>query len=376
MKIKTRQPSDPDLNEFEIRLLANIQKDGWQLNAISQNDHAPNWAYSIGIYAQYGQPELVVFGLDFKTMYHIVAQYVALIEEGLIPKDKLTIDGLVEKFPCVVCNVQPQWREKLLLSANWFYHDQDYPALQCFWPDKNGLFPWDERFDRQTMKIQPLLFEQTAEKTLLPRIFDDKAWKFDIGPESACFTSQFVLAGSPITFVSHDFNGDWQFHSDEDISEAEPNVVGLGCMVEMDPSLEELHDLPRGWCADRTSPHHRWGRFKNHPFPDHQSDGYYLEDAVELAQTHTDLKPPSEQRREKCCIGDRVKLLFRFAKENDIRKEDQTEELWVKITHFDEADITYAGEIDDTPRHKKAKYGDRLKFHPLHIAEICKGKNK
>lgn len=376
MKIKTRKLSDKDLNDFEVNLLTNIKEDGWQLNAISEEDPLPNWAYSIGIYAKYGQPELILFGLDFETMYQIVAQYIELIQEGLVVKDKLAIEGLIEKYSCVVRKVQPKWREKLLLSANWYYHYQDYPALQCFWPDKKGLYPWQDGFNRRMQKLQPLLYERTAEKTLLPEIFVDEPWKFDIGPDSACFTSQFVLAGSPITYASRDFDGDWQFHGDEDISEAEPNMVGLGCMIELDSSLEELHDLPRGWGADRKTPRHKWQRFKNNPFPDYDSNGYYLEDVVELAQTRSELKPPSEERREKCRPGDCVKLLFRFAKEDTKRKEEQTESLWVKIVNFDEDQITYAGEIIDTLHHKKVKPGDRLEFHPLHIAEIRKGKSK
>ena len=376
MKVKTRKLTDKKLNEFEVNLLTNIMEDGWQLNAIGEEDPLPNWAYSIGIYAKYGQPELILFGLDVETMYHIVEQYIELVKNGLVVKDKLSLEGLVENYSCVIRKVQTKWRDKLMLSANWYYHDQDYPAMQCFWPDRRGKFPWDERFSRRMLKLQPLLFERTAEKTLLPEIFAEEPWKFDIGPDCACFTSNFVLEGSPITFVSRDFDGDWQFHGDEDPNDAEPNVVGLGCMVNMDSTIEELHDLPRGWAAERKSPRHKWRCYLNHPFPVYETGGFYLVDVVEVAKHRDDVKPPSEQRREKCRIGDYVKLLFRFAKETAKAKEGQTESLWVKITEVDEDQITYTGEVDGSPLHKKVKAGDLLEFHPLHIAEIRKGKKK
>lgn len=58
----------------------------------------------------------------------------------------------------------------------------------------------------------------------------------------------------------------------------------------MDASIEELHDLPCGWAAERKSPKHKWKRFKYHPFPSFVEDGYYLENTVELAEHRDDLK--------------------------------------------------------------------------------------
>jgi hypothetical protein len=144
----------------------------------------------------------------------------------------------------------------------------------------------------------------------------------------------------------------------------------------MDSSIEELHNLPNGWMAERKSPKHKWKRLKHHPFPSFDEGGYYLEDVVELAMHRDDLSPPSKRRRESCKVGDSVKLLFRFAEEDSQRHDYETERMWVTITEVDDESGYYSGVIDNDPVHSSASYGDELQFHPLHIAEIIKKRGR
>jgi hypothetical protein len=76
--------------------------------------------------------------------------------------------------------------------------------------------------------------------------------------------------GRPILRVSHDDDdGAWQFlcgdvHEDA----AEGRIVWLGCMVDRDPSLQELADVPLGWGADRDTVSAPWERSANKPNPE------------------------------------------------------------------------------------------------------------
>jgi hypothetical protein len=373
MSILTRKLSDKDLNRFERGILKNIQKYGWHANGIPSEGTSPDWAYSVGLYAKYGQPELIAFGGEIETLHEMISRYADLLHAGKRFGDSTKIDGIIPDQPCFLRAVHVPWREPLLRSASWYYHYQEYPVLQCFWPDRHGYFPWDEHSNKRIRKVQPLLFEQSVEKTGLPKsLLVDEPWRFADSPDTACFTSSFVLKGSPITFVSHDFEGDWQFHGDQSADRAKPQVVCLSNIIEMDASIEVLHDLPCGWAAERKSPKHKWKLIKYHPFPSFDEDGYYLDDAIELAEHRDDLNPPSKRRRENCKVGDRVKLLFRFAKEDAPRKDNETERMWVAITDVDDDNGYYTGVIDNDPIHSAAANGDELQFHPLHIAEIIK----
>jgi len=197
------------------------------------------------------------------------------------------------------------------------------------------------------------------------------AWQFDDAPNTACFTTSFVLDGSPILRVYHDFEGEWQFHGadDQPATEEVARLVSLGCMIAQDDSLVQLHDLPYGWRATRTSARSPWRRSKNHPCATFVENGYYLDDAVWLSQYRDDLNPPLAEERDNLEPGTYVKLLFRFAAEDAERQDNETERMWVLITDRD--DEYYVGTLANDPHYDRVlKCDDIVHFHPLHIMEI------
>ena len=65
----------------------------------------------------------------------------------------------------------------------------------------------------------------------------------------------------PVLLVIHETDGDWQLlcGGDHDVGET-PHVVGVGHLLDRDPSLQELADLPLGWEAERESADASWQR--------------------------------------------------------------------------------------------------------------------
>src|SRR5947209_249261 len=83
--------------------------------------------------------------------------------------------------------------------ARWFYEGDDFPALQCVWPDKAHQYPWHPDASEPFRQRQPVLY-------------DPAIWRFQEGSNRAVFTTKSVIHdGLPILFVSHDSDGDWQF---------------------------------------------------------------------------------------------------------------------------------------------------------------------
>jgi hypothetical protein len=89
-----------------------------------------------------------------------------------------------------------------------------------------------------------------------------KAWAFADPPNVATFTTFKVLEqGHPILLVAHDGeDGAWQFLCGTTNDPADGRVVGLDCIVGLDPAIVELADLPLGWRAWRESPGKPWNR--------------------------------------------------------------------------------------------------------------------
>jgi len=74
---------------------------------------------------------------------------------------------------------------------------------------------------------------QKSSRFLSREINTSSNWKFDDAPDSACFTTTFVLQGSPILRVYHDYDGDWQFNgaADQLADESVMKVVALEQVV-------------------------------------------------------------------------------------------------------------------------------------------------
>jgi hypothetical protein len=91
----------------------------------------------------------------------------------------------------------------------------------------------------------------------------NRHWPFLDPPNTAVFTNVRILDGEDwIHFVTHDEeDGAWQFlPSRGQATMKEAAVVGLKRMVDIEPRLEELADLPLGWHAWRESKNEPWTR--------------------------------------------------------------------------------------------------------------------
>jgi len=90
------------------------------------------------------------------------------------------------------------------------------------------------------------------------------AWPFSDPPNVASITvREIVQRTKPILLVCHDSDdGSWQFLTGGPVDMADAMVVALKEIVDLDPSLAALADLPLGWQASRENLHSAWTRSK------------------------------------------------------------------------------------------------------------------
>jgi len=91
-------------------------------------------------------------------------------------------------------------------------------------------------------------------------------WPFADPKNVAVYTTRQIVDGeSSILWVSHDADdGAWQFIGSAGVPEdlGDARLVGLGTIVNLDPSVLELCDLPEGWVAWRDSASEPWRRMR------------------------------------------------------------------------------------------------------------------
>jgi len=86
-------------------------------------------------------------------------------------------------------------------------------------------------------------------------------FEFAIAPNSRVLTCKRVAAGEPILYVSHDGDGDWQLlcGGEHEDGGADGAVLScLRCLVERDPSLNQLAQMCRNHEATRTAAGQPW----------------------------------------------------------------------------------------------------------------------
>ena len=88
---------------------------------------------------------------------------------------------------------------------------------------------------------------------------------FSDAPDTAVFICRQILdSGEDILFVSHDADdGAWQFLCDKEHNESDARIVSLKYVLDLDPTISNLNDLPLGYCAERKSKNDKWVIAKN-----------------------------------------------------------------------------------------------------------------
>ncbi|HEX4144267.1 MAG TPA: hypothetical protein VHY91_12225 [Pirellulales bacterium] len=87
-------------------------------------------------------------------------------------------------------------------------------------------------------------------------------WPFEDPRNVAIITvRQIVREGAPILYVTHDADdGAWQFLPGFDVVVEDALVLALSEIVDLDPSVADLANLPFGWEAHRSCAGDPWTR--------------------------------------------------------------------------------------------------------------------
>lgn len=241
------QPED----DSDRHILGCIERDGWAVIGIQEEDDCPAYAFTVGMHHTFGGAELVMFGHAAETATGILNHAGELMREGREFPVGEPVEGLLEGFRAVLAPVAPELFREYFGYARWLYRGSNFPMLQLVWPDRAGRFPWDAGYPESLFWRQRLL----GACARWPHGFP-----FPAPPNVACFTTKQVRAGAPILSVAHDSEGAWQFLTGERVNEADAQLVALEEVLARDPTLAQLGNLPPGHVAARETASAPWVR--------------------------------------------------------------------------------------------------------------------
>lgn len=252
--MKKRKPPKPE-DARDRKILADIKRVGWAVMGITHEGDMPTFSFSVGMYEALGTPEIMMMGLNPKMATNFINLIGEKIKKGERFEAGQTYDSLAEGFKTAFVNMERRHYKGYLGYAGWYYGDWDFPTMQCVWPDKKGVFPWEEGFEPRFFAFQRILG---------PIAQWPHGWPFGAPPNLTCFTlRQVVEENKPILRVTHDHDGSWQFLSGKDECTVEnAMVVALEEMVKRDETLIDLADMPYGHLATRVRVGEKWIRRK------------------------------------------------------------------------------------------------------------------
>jgi Domain of unknown function (DUF4262) len=148
-------PSAPSYMQW---ILSQVSSVGWAIPGVPGDGAAAPWAYSIGLWASYGHPDIAVFGRSLgqlaviaKTLCQRVAD-----EDALSAGDEID-DVCLSRL--AIRDIHGSWRMTPLFHASDQFHGYIRPPmLQVAWADRDGHFPWEQRFEPALADAQPKLW--------------------------------------------------------------------------------------------------------------------------------------------------------------------------------------------------------------------------
>lgn len=153
-------------DEVDTRVRADIERHGWHVVIVPPEQESPGWAHTIGLLERFGHPELIVFGMDFQALGPLLNHLGGQIRAGRGFEPGSERQGILQDLPVAFRRVERKWIPAFLGNAAWHHRREDFPVLQCFWPDPAGRFPWEAACDPEWRGDQPLLYLQETQQAL------------------------------------------------------------------------------------------------------------------------------------------------------------------------------------------------------------------
>lgn len=140
-----------DLDPLEQRCIDHIRDYGCHIVHVLPDEQDDGFSYSVGLYARFGHPEIVVFGQ--KETWR--AAIINAISDGVQAGKRYASD---RDYDDLIANYVARFRDVPLCAypeffgwAIWYYNRfldlVTFPVLQCVWPDMQSRWPWNEGYE-------------------------------------------------------------------------------------------------------------------------------------------------------------------------------------------------------------------------------------
>jgi hypothetical protein len=135
-----------------------IETNGWAMEAVPLDPPRPAYAYTVGLEATYGFPEVVVFGLKPVHSRGLIGLLTEFLADGVDIPVGAVFQGLLDNgLRAALLPVDVAEHLDLFASLVAWHHGSDFHVVQLAWPDRSGWLPWETGFERRLLFAQPVV---------------------------------------------------------------------------------------------------------------------------------------------------------------------------------------------------------------------------
>ena len=139
-----------------------IETNGWALEPVTPRADTepptPAYAYTIGVPALVGFPEIAVFGLTPVASNGLITLVIDALRGGTEIPLAVELVGLLDnELRCMFAAVDTDQAAGTFTTLDAWYRGQPYDVVQLLYPDRNGFMPYEIGYDQRLRYAQPVI---------------------------------------------------------------------------------------------------------------------------------------------------------------------------------------------------------------------------
>ena len=139
-----------------------IETNGWALEAVTPradtDPPTPAYAYTVGVPAAVGFPEVAIFGLTPAAATGLLGLVVDACRGGTEIPIGVEVVGLLDnELRCAFGPVDLLAYRRYFETAAAWYRGEAFQVVQLLYPDRNGFMPYESGYDQRMRLAQPVL---------------------------------------------------------------------------------------------------------------------------------------------------------------------------------------------------------------------------
>lgn len=138
---------------------------GWAVVYTSSKADALGHAYTVGLFENFGHPDLMVAGMPQRPSAVALNQLAVRVAEGEnfeVIEDR---SDVFDKKQARFALMDPEWARRLMGLNELYRPLADQPCVQILWPDEDGVFPNEPGCDPSAFSRQPVCSSRPKKQT-------------------------------------------------------------------------------------------------------------------------------------------------------------------------------------------------------------------